>query len=33
VGLTVLLIVGRLILQGVTDQPRAWEEPDLVGEA
>jgi UMF1 family MFS transporter len=32
-GLTVLLVVGRLILQGVTDEPRVWEEADLLGEA
>lgn len=33
VALTVLLVIGRLILQRVSDEPRAWEETDLVEEA
>lgn len=33
VALTVLLVVGRLILQGVSDEQRGWEKADLVGEA
>ncbi len=32
-ALTLLLVAGRLILQKVTDEPRSWEEADLVGEA
>jgi UMF1 family MFS transporter len=33
VGLTVLLWIGRLVLQKVSDEPRAWEEAELVEEA
>jgi UMF1 family MFS transporter len=33
VALTVLLVIGRLVLQGVSDEPRAWAEADLVQEA
>jgi UMF1 family MFS transporter len=32
VALTILLLVGRVILQGVDDRPRTWEESDLVVE-
>lgn len=32
-ALTLLLVAGRLVLQKVDDEPRSWEEADLVGEA
>lgn len=33
VALTVLLLIGRLVLQKVTDEPRAWGEAELIEEA